>query len=171
MAILLCTDDMLTALPKSFLPTEKVIITRFKCSDRESLPTDFKRLYIDQEHDRIFLTQQSHIDKLPRLTPLAKLSDSSRPMTDSELCSHLTVAGRLFWISTATFPSSAFASSVSLQDKPSLSLFCPSRQSSSGRHKMNALLLSCTSLWTKIPSTSVSTPTEPTKISRTIILK
>lgn len=61
------------------------------------------------------LTHQSYFDKLPRITPLAKLSDSSHPATNHNLSSHRTVAGCLVRISTAVSFSSAFAESVPLQ--------------------------------------------------------
>lgn len=115
MAILLCTDDMLVAIPKSKLHLEEHITKRFKCRDRESLPTDIKGL--DGEHDGsvIRLSQQSYLDKLPTIPLHISSSDPSRPMTDAELTAHRTIAGRLAWIATASSPSSAFTVSVSLQ--------------------------------------------------------
>ena len=62
MAILLCTDDMLIAIPESLLKTEAAIEKRFECRERKFLPADFKVIDVLQEGPEIVLSQMSYLD-------------------------------------------------------------------------------------------------------------
>lgn len=130
-AILLCTDDMLVAIPQSKLPTEGHITDHFKSRDFEHLPTDFKGLSIGQSGTTIRVSQQSYLDELQIFEPLCSSKpDRKRPMTDNDFASYRTAAVRFSYLPTATSPWSAFVASVSLEEdlKPLSSFFaCQSR--------------------------------------------
>jgi len=72
MAILLCTDDMLIAIPESLLQTEASIEKRFKCRERKFLPADFKGIDIMQEGAEIVLSQMAYLDTKGQSTATTK---------------------------------------------------------------------------------------------------
>lgn len=116
-AVLLCTDNMLVAVPKSKLPFEEQILSQSRCRERDHRSTDFTGIDIKQNDRSISITQKGYLDHLSPSNPACSTSqsDSSRSITDYELSSHLIVAVRLAWIATASSLSSSFSASVSLQ--------------------------------------------------------
>lgn len=117
MAILLCTDKMLVAISKSKQPFGEQISSWFNCRHRDHLSTDFQGIVMERNDQNTYITQQSYIDHLPpsAFTYAKSQSDPSRPMKNNELSSHITVAGRLVLIATASNPSAFISGSVYLQ--------------------------------------------------------
>lgn len=112
----LCTDDVLSFLPRSQSHEEQKMAERFTCRDSQEIPTDFKGVDILRDGSNLSFSQDAYIDKLtlPKL-PDINVKDQNRQVTDQEHKCLQTLAGKLAWIATCTSPLSAFSASVSLQ--------------------------------------------------------
>ena len=120
MAILLCTDDKFVAIPESLLEKEVAIEKCFECCERVFFPSDFKRVDIQHDDYDIILSQKAYLNTKGKDTAIIKRStktDLHLELTDDEKSQHRTAAGRLPWISTGTFPTSANLASMALEGK------------------------------------------------------
>lgn len=119
-AVLLCTDDLLFAIPESLLPSEATIEKRFDCHERSFLPTDFKGVDFVSDGNDIALSQMAYLDTKGKDTTgslHATKLDLTRQLNDEELTQHRTAAGRLAWVGTGTSPTTACIASIALQGK------------------------------------------------------
>lgn len=95
---------------KSNLTLDVRILSQFKCRNGYHFPTNVKNDEIEQKERTIWITQQAYLHQLSSLvsTYSTTQSDHSTPITNDELSSHRTVAGRLAWIATPSSRSSSF---------------------------------------------------------------
>lgn len=76
MAILLCTDETLVAIPQSMLPVESAIEKRFKCRTRRLFLTDFKGVYVIQDGVDILLSQIAYMNTKRKAKELPNAQNS-----------------------------------------------------------------------------------------------
>lgn len=79
MAILVCTDETLVAIPESKMKIEAKMAQRFELHERQMLPTDFKGLFVKQDNEMITLSQEDY------LKMKGKLDEFPTPPTKNEI--------------------------------------------------------------------------------------
>lgn len=126
MNMLLCTDDTLISIPESLI-CKAAIKKGFECRVHHLLPTDFKAVDVIQDNENIVLRQMEYLNtkgkttiKSTRITK----PELNRDLTDDEITAHRTATGRLAWITTGTFPTSACIASIVIQGEKRHLRFC-----------------------------------------------
>ena len=117
-AMLLCTDDTGTVITTDDLKEEEKVTDRFKCRDRQYLPTDFKGLDISQNGSSIRISQQFYASKMNLNEMKDKYQtkpERERRIDEDELKIIRSDAGKLAWLATGTSPLALFQASVALQ--------------------------------------------------------
>lgn len=128
MAILLCMDDTLVAMPESLLSAKTAIEKRFACRERMFLPSDFQGVDFFRDGADTVLSQMAYLHMKGRdnaaFDPVTKV-DLHRTFTEDEIRQHRTASVRLSWVGTSTSPTFACLASMALQGaKKTVALLC-----------------------------------------------